>query len=222
MPHHPLLGQRLCKILLGEALLSSKEQTGWKFLIYLSIASNLTCRLVPEYWNLGVHCSNIILGKRRKGVKTLFLTFANVMHYLYNIYHFYFLQSRILWGERNRPLKLSCIPTGFKLQPFLSEGCLLYGHHSSGADCLINNLNSISWINPEIGLLIATEVFLVIPGLPAICDAVAPRILQSHMCVQLEYSPHPLMWFHYLIRSLHNNGPTHLINPPCCHVVYFL
>lgn len=46
---HPFLGLCLCKILVGEALFSSKEQTGWKFLIYLGIASNLTCRLVPEY-----------------------------------------------------------------------------------------------------------------------------------------------------------------------------
>lgn len=68
-----------------------------------------------------------------------------------------------------------------------------------------------------------TGVFLVIPGLPAICDAVALRILWSHMCVQLEWSPHPLMWFHYLIRSLHNNGPTHLINPPLlsCLLIFY-
>lgn len=121
-PCHPLLRWCLCKILLGKALLSSKEQTGWKFLIYLGIASNLTCRLVPEYWNLGVHCSNIILGKWRKGVKRLFVTFANVMHYLYNIYHFYFPQPKTLRGARNRLFKLKCFPTGFKLQPLFSEG----------------------------------------------------------------------------------------------------
>lgn len=71
MPHRPLLGRYLYKILLGEALLSSWEQTGWNFLIYLSAVSNLTCRLVPECQKLGVHCSNIILGKWRKGVETL-------------------------------------------------------------------------------------------------------------------------------------------------------
>lgn len=121
MPHHPLLGWCLCTVLLGEALLSSREQTGWKFLIHFCITSNLTCSLVPEYWNLGVHCSNIMLGERRKAVKRLFLTFANVTHYLYNIYHFSFPWPRVLWGERGRHLKLNCIPTGFKLQPLLSE-----------------------------------------------------------------------------------------------------
>lgn len=98
--------------------------------------------------------------KRRKAASRVFLTFANVTHYLYNIYHFYFPKPGVLWGERARHPKPSHIPPGFKfLLSFWGPGSLYRHHHFSGAHCLTDDLNSISRLIHETSFLIALRDF---------------------------------------------------------------